>query len=288
MKTRSLVVVGVLLFVGVLMLMLGRTWEWFESSTPSSGGTTVPAQTNVTGPGSTAGVTVSAPAMALLERSVLHVRTTLGVDRRPLPPEASTVETVAFRREVPAVFMAFADWMNRYGQARLDARAALLDEGKGLLEARRAAWPELAHRDPEAALWLSPSSAQRALLPAEWSSRLERVVAAEGFYGVRATCNHGAELGDGHSADCRIDHDVILGDEVFAASIYGARGRRLTEENASLYGVALDGLIALHEDDVVVQPAVSGAGFDVFYRGRTMSVADATALSLQLKTLATP
>jgi hypothetical protein len=55
---------------------------------------------------------------------------------------------------------------------------------------------------------------------------------------------------------------VILDGQVLVASIYGARLRRLTEENASIYGVALDGVIALHKDDGVVQPAASGGGYE--------------------------
>lgn len=224
----------------------------------------------------------------ILEVDQWRVRIPLREDRRP---DFSRVGNGVFervRREVPAAVAAFENWLTRLEASAPEQRAALLEEGDGLLGKRMAAWPEWAARDPEAAILFSPSAARRALLPDGMALRLEQPVAGAGFYGVRASCGHGVD--GAHGATCRIDHDVILGDRVLRAAIYGDRRERLTEEDASLYGVALGDLIALHADDLVVRPVGTDprSTLEIIYRGNVVRIDDAAQLSARIQTFITP
>ena len=116
-------------------------------------------------------------------------------------------------------------------------------------------------------------------------------MAGAGFYGVPAICSHGPEAE--HGAQCRID--VTLGGVRHRASIDGSRRERVTEETASLYGVALDGKLALHEDDFVVLPGAAASSdpgrasrIALIHRGQTTDFPDQAALGMHGRALTPP
>jgi hypothetical protein len=223
------------------------------------------------------------------ERWAAH--TPLGPDHRRVAGEAASVGKSTATHQVPAVFLAFDQWMRGQVAALVSDRPARLAEGRALLAARQALWPDFARANPEAALLLAPSPVARGILPPDMAGQLEQIISGEGFYGLKAICNH--DLSAEHGAGCRIEHEVFIGGRSYQASIYGSRAKRLTEESASIYGVALDGVLALHEDDVVVLSAatvVASASADqlaLIHRGKTTLVPE-SQLESALKSLLTP
>ncbi len=223
----------------------------------------------------------SAPESASLPlpRAILvySVPSPLGPDHRPVAAgddwKVSQDERVVL---LPAAVAAFDAWLQRYAATPADARPALEVEGQRLLTERRQAMAGMIASDPEAAILLTPTLVQRAMLPPKLRDSLEQIVSGEGFYGVKAICNHGPEAE--HGAGCRIENEVFLDRHSYKATIYGTRWERVTEESASIYGVALDGVLALHQDDVVVLPAgaVSAQApsdqLALIYRGKTTLV----------------
>lgn len=214
-------------------------------------------------------------------------------DGRPIASALPDIKNESASVSAPREIVDFNEWMRRYASANPARRGELIDEGRSLVAARRQVMAGLIATNPRAAVMTSPSLAQRADLPAEISDQLEQIVSGEGFYGVKAICEH--DPGVGHAAGCRIEHDAVLEGVVYKAFIYGDRKGRLTEENASLYGVVLDGLIALHEDDWVVMPAseveanpAHAGQLAVIYKGRTTYAANEEALPAHIKTLLAP
>ena len=217
-------------------------------------------------------------------REVWVAHTPLGKDRRRAVGEPAALGKTKITHEIPAVFTAFDDWLQGHLTAAANDKPARIAEGRALLAARQVLWPDLARSNPEAALMITPSPMARAALPPDMVAQLEQIVSGEGFYGVKAICNH--EPTAEHGAGCRIEHEVFIDGRSYQASIYGSRKQRLTEESASIYGVALGGLIALHEDDVVIMPAAADQ-LALIYRGKTTLVSE-TRLEAQVQSLLNP
>lgn len=157
----------------------------------------------------------------------------------------------------PEELKRFEQWARRY-VLKPDSESIDWGEGLSLAQARRAVMLRLIQEDPRAALAAALPRSLWEQLPDEIREQVEEPFATTAFYGVAAICHHGSE--EGHNAQCRIERQVVLGfgtfdSKVLQASVYGSRQERLTEENASLFGVRLDGWVALHEDDRVVLPA---------------------------------
>lgn len=146
--------------------------------------------------------------------------------------------------------------------------------------ARQPTMHALVRENPQEALATALSPRQYALLPEALQALVEKPVTAEGFYGVLAICHHGAD--EDHTAGCTIQYEVVTGfgtdaAEGYRASIYGERHQRMTEENASIYGVVMDGHIALYEDDVVIiddGEGFPGGRYAVYYRGQQWTTDD--------------
>lgn len=212
-------------------------------------------------------------------------------NRDGTPPQIEVLSD-EFSADVPAVFLDFDRWARRYAVASPAERASLLAEGRALASKRAALLGQLIADDPEAAIFLTPPPAVRATLPPEIAASLGNVIAAKGFYGVKAICNHGPDVPHGEQT-CRIEYEAGIGDTFYKASIYGSRRERLTEENASLYGVVHDGLIALHEDDYVVfpgediEPARTGQ-LAVIHNGETTWFPDLATLESHFRQPAQP
>lgn len=233
----------------------------------------------------------SAEETAAFVRERWAAHTPLGPDHRRVANEVVSVGKSTATHQVPAVFLAFDQWLRGQVAASVSERPARLVEGRALLVARKALWPGLARSNPEAALLLAPSPIARGVLPPDMAGQLEQIISGEGFYGVKAVCNH--EPGSEHGVCCRIEHEVFINGRSYQAAIYGTRIERRTEESASIYGVALDGLLALHEDDVVVLPAnelEASAVADqvaVIHRGKT-TILPETRLASHLQALFNP
>lgn len=166
------------------------------------------------------------------------------------------------------------DWMRQPVPATEAARNAWLQEGRALAEARRPQMAAWIVDDPRRALSEAVTPRQFAALPEEIRSLVERPVVEEGFFGVLAICGHGPDE-DHIEGACQIEHHVMLNfgtfdAEGFTASIYGAREKKMTVESDSIFGVALDGHMALHEDEIVIVDDGEGwpeGRFAVYYRG---------------------
>ena len=194
----------------------------------------------------------------------------------PLPPASSFA---------PALPVLLAAARSAPSAPSPDVLAAFTD--------RRATMARLVREDPEAALAAALTPHEVASLPPDFQKLVERPLAGVGFYGVLAICSHGDD--SDHAAACRVERHVFIEDREIPVAIYGSRRDRLTEEDASLYGVELDGVLALHADDAVVFPAerlsddpAHAGHFAVIHRGRTTFFADRSALDAHLARLATP
>ena len=159
--------------------------------------------------------------------------------------------------------------------------------------ARRAHLARLVREEPEAALAAALTPHEYASLPPELQALAERPLAGVGFYGVLAICTHDPLTG--HSAACRIERHVFLEGREIPVTIYGSRRDRITEEEASLYGVELDGVLALHADDAVVLPAermsddpARAGQLALIHRGHVSFFADRASLDAHLARTASP
>jgi hypothetical protein len=238
-------------------------------------------------PQDSSGTGTSAPARLTVTR--ISVRMPIGTDGRVPADAMPEVKQRSIDLDLPQPVAAFDRWLSRYLGADPAKRNALLAEGSALAAARREAMADLIASRPESALLATPAPAARAALPPEISGQLEQVVAGQGFYGVKAICNHDEFAG--HGPGCRIEQEALINGKIYKASIYGSRMNRLTEENASLYGVALDGRIALHEDDYVVLPAEEATSdparagqLALIHNGEMTFFSDQAALETHFKT----
>ena len=187
---------------------------------------------------------------------------------RPVDPEAPAHAAAAFAR-----------WLEQEPPTGTEARAQWLKEGIAVAEERAPLMANWIVEDPERALAWGVSPRLFRSLPEEIQALVERPLATEGFYGVLAICGHGPE--DEHISSCEILHEVVTNfgtfdAEAFRASIYGMRNMRLTEENASLFGIVMNDHIALHEDDVVIVddgPRFGAERFVVHYKGEEHTAA---------------
>jgi len=141
------------------------------------------------------------------------------------------------------VFARFSDWAGRYA-AQSDG--ALLQEGLRLAQDRRDVLKELIRKDPRTALEHALPFALRRGLPKEVFSLLEIRLDGRGDLDVIAV---GVPGGSGPSAP-RIDRTVRLGSERFEVFVYGRRTGQRSRKALPVHGIALDGLMALHESPV--------------------------------------
>ncbi|MCC5789198.1 MAG: hypothetical protein JJT75_06160 [Opitutales bacterium] len=182
------------------------------------------------------------------------------------PPEESAERSAGLTN--------FEDWAESPRPQDAQAEEEWLAQGIALAKERRELMAHLIVEDPEEAILSAISPRRRAQLPAEVRSNLEELVTDEGFYGVLATCNHAP--GEEHLSTCEISQEVVLefgtfDARAFKANIYGQRERRLTEENTSLNGVAVDGNLALYEYDAIIfddGEEFAPDRFAVYYRGQ--------------------
>ncbi len=186
----------------------------------------------------------------------------------PLPPDAGPQPAAALPETAgwlersgaadAAVFGAFARWA-----AAAAAGEAVPAGGAGadLARARRAAMKALIETDPRQALRLAVPYEVRRALPADVVALLERPVDAAAAYEVAVACGLGKE-----GARDATERTALIGGERLVVHAYGRRLDVTTKYGLPVHGVALDGLLAMHESPVrVLGPAeradrAAGAG----------------------------
>ncbi len=166
-------------------------------------------------------------------------------------PDAPSLTRLAYSQAwdgpLPPAMAAFRAWTQRHRTApSLPARLALEPEGVALARARRAEMRELIVRDPARALAVTVPATVRQSLPTAVLTELETRHAGRGDYALQASSPAPGEPPHGPA----LRRIVFLGGVTFTAHTYGRRTGQLTEEGASLHGIALDRALALHESPV--------------------------------------
>lgn len=205
---------------------------------------------------------------------------------RSIPP---LVKTARIDADVPTVFIAFDAWKKNFLAASAHEQESMLPLGLALAKERAEAWLDFALRHPAAALQLAPTADDRGRLPDVLQSVLEKPISGVGFYGVAAICHHGPE--SEHTQDCQIHREVVFEGRHYAAIVYGDRLTRLTEEEASLYGVALGDWVVLHEDEIVLtsESGDEASGpFTIHYRGQSLHATDLSEVETLVQKLVRP
>jgi len=137
----------------------------------------------------------------------------------------------------------FSDWVNAYLAAAPPDQAGLAATGEALALKRREVMRELIQTDPRRAIELALPLRLRSQLPASIARHLEERISGRGFFGVLIADNFEQGLLD-------VRREVVLDHRTFAAYVYGRRASQATKENIPLHGIAIDNLLAVHEDPV--------------------------------------
>ena len=159
---------------------------------------------------------------------------------RPIAPaKGETVE--------PQALFHFAQWADEWLVAAPEIRPALLAAGKDLARQRRDALREMIAEDPEAALAAAVPLRVVRTLPKEILPFLERRVAGEGDLWRIASLpqTEGAPFDAPSEA-----HFARVGGQTFRAYLYGRRNYQNSLNNTPLHGIAIDNLLAVHENPV--------------------------------------
>ncbi len=145
--------------------------------------------------------------------------------------------------ESESALAAFHFWANRFTAVSNAAnRPQMLAEGVALARQRRGVFAKLLQSDPARALAETVPAAVLEQLPAEILEKLETRVSGVGDYSVLV-----ADPFKGGPAVETLRRVVRLNGRAYRAQVYGRRIGETTKHNISLHGVALDGVLALHE-----------------------------------------
>ncbi len=141
-------------------------------------------------------------------------------------------------------FSRFDDWTERYIRATALEKSRLEAEGVELARERRAKMADTIQADPKKALELAVPFAVRQELPGSVISQLERPLSRRGTLAVLAALPAAGQEGVVPS----VWRMAESGDQMFRAFVYGRRLGEPTRQNIPIHGVALDDLLAVHED----------------------------------------
>lgn len=137
-------------------------------------------------------------------------------------------------------FLAWAENYSAFASNRSSSSGFLL-RGELLSLRRRAALKLLIQTDPSRALASALPQRLRDRLPPSVQQNLEERVSGRGFFGV-------LNADDFDSGGSKVRRDVRMGTRSFAAYVYGRRAYQTTQSSIFLHGIAIDGLMAVHED----------------------------------------
>src|ERR1051326_3531618 len=140
----------------------------------------------------------------------------------------------------------FSAWVEGYLSANTQTKVSSdqwLAEGQKLAVSRRSLLKELIQTDPRLALSLAITPPVRQQLPEVITQHLEERVSGFGFFSVLVTEN----FDHGSSA---LRRQVRIGPSTFEAHVYGKRLGQISRRQTPLFGIALDGEMAVHEDPI--------------------------------------
>src|SRR2546427_263037 len=169
----------------------------------------------------------------------------------PLRPASATGQ-VKTATPADAAHDRFARWAELYfSVSTAGDKAALLAQGKELAAARREALAALIQIDPKRALELAAPWKWLEELPPEIVSLLEQRVSGRGNYSV-----FGAVPLEGQDEFVGpILRYVTLDSAAYRAFVYGRRQHQVSQQGIALHGIAINDVLAVHEDPVrVLEP----------------------------------
>lgn len=131
----------------------------------------------------------------------------------------------------------FENWLQRYLAAIPSQRATLVEEGIEAARRRRPLLRKLIETDPAKALAMTPEVDIREQLPAGILAEMESVVSGTGD--IFSMCSTGGPH------ECHEDHGARVGAQRYAVHLFGRRHGYPDAHGLSIYGVALDGHLAV-------------------------------------------
>ena len=163
---------------------------------------------------------------------------------RPGLTAANSAQTLATRDDEPAI-AEFRRWANAYVDSSLSIITRLSFfhsiEGVRLAKQRQSRMEELIRSDPERALTYSIPYAIRQRLPSDVVQLLEEPISGLGDLDVNIACNPAKRISQ------QIDRFVQINGKRYRAFAYGRRANQATKREILLHGIALGGVLALHE-----------------------------------------
>ena len=145
--------------------------------------------------------------------------------------------------EAPPALAAFSSWTEQYaGTTDETVRSNLLPQGVVLARQRRAALLEMIQADPEKALASAVPAAVAGNLPAEIRAEVETRVSGMGDLSVLIFCP-----APGGAPVESIQRNVSVNGQTYQAYVYGRRASQTSRRGIPLNGIALGGVLALHE-----------------------------------------
>jgi len=145
------------------------------------------------------------------------------------------------------VFRDFRLWTERLALTEPGERGKLLEEGLRLARERRLALAAMLRQDPALALALAVPLRVAAALPSEVRALIEERVNAEGRYLV----THLDFMENGRLRD-EVRVDMVVEDRRWQACVYGWRSAMPHKESAPVSGIALDGMVAIHQSTLLI------------------------------------
>ena len=136
---------------------------------------------------------------------------------------------------------AFNAWANLFvAESDPAARAQMVTEGLSLAAQRRIVLKELISANPRKALAHAVPASIRQQLPPEIAAQLESRISGIGDYSVLVVCQENSPL---------LRYAQIDGVK-YTAKVYGRRSSMTSKRGVPLHGIAIDGVLALHEGSV--------------------------------------
>src|SRR6266568_4271430 len=168
------------------------------------------------------------------------------------PRQASASGEGKRATQADAAHERFARWAEVYFSASTSSeKAALSAQGKELAAARREALAALIQIYPKHALELAAPWKWREVLPSEIASLLEERVSGRGNFSV-----FGAVPLEGQDEFVGpILRYATLDSVAYRAFVYGRRQYQVSQQGIALHGIAINDVLAVHEDPVrVLEP----------------------------------
>ncbi|MBE2250149.1 MAG: PKD domain-containing protein [Myxococcus sp.] len=185
-------------------------------------------------------------------RTLLAAFIAVGCAQEPRTPPASRQYAPLLEEPAPstgsqavAAHAAFRGWLDAYKQTPADQQARLLEHGRALAAQRRAHLAGLMLSEPELALSMALSMAERRMLPADLATHVEQWRDGRGMLHVVGAIGDESSGAAARSVEKFVTFDGR--DTVLRAGVYGRREALKTRDGLRLHGIELDGVFALTE-----------------------------------------